>query len=85
MMGLFSKMLSMLTLCMILSNSAQAYCSRCAKIEEERAKEQAEHPQLVGYYEDFDKTPPSPPPNATQTSSSSTQQEHLLDPKKSPP
>ena len=83
MMGLFSKMLSMLTLCMILSNSAQAYCSRCAKIEEERAKEQAKHPQIVGYYEDFNKTPSSSPPDAAQTSSSSTQQERLIDQKKS--
>ena len=84
MMDLFSKMLSTLTLCMILSNSAQAYCSRCAKIEEERAKEQAEHPQLVGYYEDFNKTPSSPP-DSSQTSSSSAQQEHLTNEKKSPP
>lgn len=29
-----------------------AYCSKCAKIEEERAKEQAEHPQPVKYYDD---------------------------------
>ena len=29
-----------------------AYCSRCVRIEEERAKEQAKNPQTVGYYDD---------------------------------
>lgn len=27
-------------------------CARCTKIEVERAEEQAEHPQLAGYYDD---------------------------------
>lgn len=30
----------------------EAYCARCAKIEEERAREKAEHPQEWGYYDD---------------------------------
>jgi uncharacterized surface protein with fasciclin (FAS1) repeats len=36
----------------VLNCEISAYCARCVKIEEERAKEQAEHPQTVGYYDD---------------------------------
>ncbi|WP_052354833.1 fasciclin domain-containing protein [Candidatus Protochlamydia sp. R18] len=35
-----------------LCNQVEADCLRCKKIEAERAKEQAEHPQQVGYYDD---------------------------------
>lgn len=36
----------------LFTNQVNAYCSRCVKIEEERAKEQAAHPQLLRYYDD---------------------------------
>src|SRR5262245_22558436 len=36
----------------VFTSEISAYCARCVKIEEERAKEQAEHPQTVGYYDD---------------------------------
>ena len=36
----------------LLTHQIQAYCSRCVKIEGERAKQQAAHPEKVGYYED---------------------------------
>lgn len=39
----------------LFSSQVNAYCSRCVKIETERAKQQAEHPQPVGYYDDQDK------------------------------
>jgi uncharacterized surface protein with fasciclin (FAS1) repeats len=34
-------------------NQMDAYCARCMKIEEERAKEQAAHPQPFHYYDDL--------------------------------
>lgn len=34
------------------ANLSAEYCPRCAHIEAERAKEQAAHPQTVGYYDD---------------------------------
>ncbi|MFI0435406.1 MAG: hypothetical protein ACH350_06750 [Parachlamydiaceae bacterium] len=37
-------------------NSTEAYCSRCVKIEAERAKEQEANPQVIGYYDDKAKT-----------------------------
>lgn len=36
----------------LFSSQTDAYCSRCVKIEEERAREQAANPQPVGYYDD---------------------------------
>ena len=36
----------------LLTNQISAYCSRCVKIESERAKEEAEHPQTFHYYDD---------------------------------
>jgi hypothetical protein len=30
-----------------------AFCAKCMKIEEDRAREQAEHPQPAGYYDDY--------------------------------
>ncbi len=32
-------------------NQINAYCSKCTKIEDDRAKEQAEHPQPMKYYD----------------------------------
>lgn len=39
-------------LSILFVSQMDAYCSRCVKIETERAKEQATHPQPVGYYDD---------------------------------
>jgi uncharacterized surface protein with fasciclin (FAS1) repeats len=48
-----SKTIGMLVAISILcTHQLSAYCSRCVKIEEERAKEQSEHPQTLGYYDD---------------------------------
>jgi uncharacterized surface protein with fasciclin (FAS1) repeats len=41
-----------MTLSTLMTNQIAAYCSRCVKIEEERAKEQIEHPQTFHYYDD---------------------------------
>jgi uncharacterized surface protein with fasciclin (FAS1) repeats len=37
-------------------NQMYAYCARCVKIEEDRAKEQAAHPQAWGYYDEGSST-----------------------------
>ncbi len=36
----------------MLVNQLSAYCARCTKIEEERTKEETEHPHHLGYYDD---------------------------------
>jgi uncharacterized surface protein with fasciclin (FAS1) repeats len=36
---------------LLFISQMEAYCARCMKIEEERAKEQAVHPQTLGYYD----------------------------------
>lgn len=41
-----------ISLSTMLTNDLSAYCSRCTKIEAARAREQAEHPQKIGYYDD---------------------------------
>jgi hypothetical protein len=41
------------TVCAALSPIyAEVSCARCKKIEAERTREQAEHPQPVGYYDE---------------------------------
>jgi uncharacterized surface protein with fasciclin (FAS1) repeats len=37
---------------LLFIHQMEAYCARCVKIEEERAKEQAKHPQALAYYDD---------------------------------
>ncbi|WP_068470821.1 fasciclin domain-containing protein [Candidatus Protochlamydia phocaeensis] len=36
----------------LITSQGYAYCARCSRIEADRAKEQAEHPQPFHYYED---------------------------------
>src|ERR1700730_9175079 len=36
----------------LFMHQMDAYCSKCVKIEEERAKEQNAHPQSLSYYDD---------------------------------
>lgn len=51
---LLKKTLALVTITSFsLLGSLEAYCSKCMKIEQNRAKEQAAHPQQAGYYEDF--------------------------------
>lgn len=54
MSSLLKKTLTLVTITSFSSlGFLEAYCSKCVKIEENRAKEQAAHPQQAGYYEDF--------------------------------
>lgn len=43
---------SILFASILMTPAVSAYCDRCIKIEEARAKEQLEHPQPVSYYDD---------------------------------
>ncbi len=53
MMSIFPKAIILLTaISPLFTNHLQAYCSRCVKIEGERAKEQAAHPKPLQYYDD---------------------------------
>jgi hypothetical protein len=51
-MSLFHKFILSAFVIGSLYNQGEATCARCQKIEAERAKEQAEHPQQYGYYDD---------------------------------
>jgi uncharacterized surface protein with fasciclin (FAS1) repeats len=52
-MLILSKTIILLTaISTLLAHQVQSYCSHCIKIEEERTKEQAAHPQPWRYYDD---------------------------------
>lgn len=60
----------------VYNSQVNAYCARCAKIEAERAEEQAEHPQPVRYYDDQkgfhnEDAPATPAENPSQVQSGS--------------
>ena len=60
---LLKAIVALLTISLLSRNEIEAYCSRCVKIEEERAKEQAANPQPFRYYDErilLDKEPDSP-------------------------
>lgn len=44
--------LTITTAVLLTTATLSAYCPTCARIEAERAKQQAAHPQDVGYYDD---------------------------------
>lgn len=47
------KIVSMGAVFVLIISQVNGYCSKCVKIEEARAKEQALHPQKEGYYDDI--------------------------------
>lgn len=55
------KIISAVTLLLLIFGISEAKngCPRCTKIESERAKEQAAHPQQLQYFDDYIKTHPN--------------------------